>query len=205
MKLEELLGAELYAQVKAKIDEVNGKEPDQLKHVRYADLSEGGYVSKTEYDALKTEHDGRESELASANELIAQLKKGTKGDEGLQEKITGYEGQVAGLQEELAKTKLESAIKVALLSEKVVDVDYLAFKLGENAKQKGETLELDESGGIKGWEKMLENLKTQCPSMFETQQQRKIEEKRLPDNPGGGEVQPKSLEEALKMTYETNE
>lgn len=35
MKLEELLGAELYAQVQAKLDEVNGKETDKQKRVRY--------------------------------------------------------------------------------------------------------------------------------------------------------------------------
>lgn len=29
MKLEELLGAELYARVKAKLDEANAKEPDK--------------------------------------------------------------------------------------------------------------------------------------------------------------------------------
>ena len=46
MKLEDLLGKELYAQVQAKLDEVNAKEPDKLKHVRYADLSEGEYVGK---------------------------------------------------------------------------------------------------------------------------------------------------------------
>lgn len=46
MTLEELLGADLYSQVQAKIDEVNNKETDKLKHVRYADLSEGNYVGK---------------------------------------------------------------------------------------------------------------------------------------------------------------
>lgn len=46
MKLEELLGADLYAQVKSKLDEVNANEPDKLKHVRYADLSEGEYGGK---------------------------------------------------------------------------------------------------------------------------------------------------------------
>ena len=49
MKLEELLGADLYAQVKAKLDEVNANEPDKLKHARYADLSEGEYVGKGKY------------------------------------------------------------------------------------------------------------------------------------------------------------
>lgn len=46
MTLEKLLGAELYSQVQAKIEEVNSKESDKLKHVRYADLSEGNYVGK---------------------------------------------------------------------------------------------------------------------------------------------------------------
>ena len=51
MNLEELLGDDLYSQVKAKIDEKNGAEPDKLKHIRYADLSEGKYVSKEKYDS----------------------------------------------------------------------------------------------------------------------------------------------------------
>jgi len=53
MKLEELLGEELYAQVQAKLEAVNKDEPDKLKHVRYADLSEGGYVSKQKYQDLE--------------------------------------------------------------------------------------------------------------------------------------------------------
>ena len=61
MKLEELLGTDLYAQVKAKLDDVNSKEPDKLKHVRYADLSEGEYVGKGKYD----------SEVEKLNNLIA--------------------------------------------------------------------------------------------------------------------------------------
>lgn len=54
MKLEELLGAELYAQVQAKLDEVNGKETDKQKHVRYADLSEGEYVNKSKHAELQS-------------------------------------------------------------------------------------------------------------------------------------------------------
>lgn len=210
MKLGELLGAELYAQVKARIDEVNGNEPDQLKHVRYADLSEGGYVSKAKYEALKAEHGGQAAELQSANELIAQLKKSAKGDEGLQERIAGYEGQVAGLQAELEKTKLQSAIKVALLSEKAADVDYLAFKLNEAAKEKGEALELDENGSIKGWEARLEGLKTQFPKMFENAageggEYRPLNTGGLPKGEQDADEDPKSLEEALKMKYEQND
>ena len=163
MKLEELLGAELYAQVKAKLDEVNGNEPDKLKHVRYADLSEGEYVGKGKHDALQAKFDSQSQELVSANALIAELQKGTKDNEGLQTKIADYESQVAQLQEQLAKTQLESAIKVELLAAKALDVDYLTFKLNE----KGE-LSLDENGKIKGWDDKLAGLKTQFPNQFES-------------------------------------
>ena len=97
------------------------------------------------YGKLKTEHDGKVAELTEAQNLIAELKKSTKGQEDLQGKITAYEGQVQQLQAELEQTKLESAIKVELLSSKALDVDYLTFKL----KEKGE-LALDENGKIKG-------------------------------------------------------
>lgn len=188
MKLEELLGAELYAQVKAKLDEVNGNEPDKLKHVRYADLSEGEYVGKGKYDSeiekLNNLISGKDAELQTANGLIAELKKGTKGNEELQGKITGYESQVQELQEQLQETKIKSAIKVALLSEKAVDVDYLTFKLNEKLKEKGEALQLDENDNIKGWDDKLSGLKTQFPSMFESSSAggKKIEENKLPEN-----------------------
>lgn len=201
MRLEELLGAELYAQVQTKLDEVNGKEPDKLKHVRYADLSEGEYVGKGKHDALQAKFDSQTEELATANTLIAELKKGTKGNEELQGKITAYEGEVADLKQELADTKLKSAIKVALLSEKAVDVDYLTFKLNEKLNEKGETLELDENDNIKGWAAQLEGLKTQFPTMFNVGK-KAIDSKRLPESNHNNEAEPKSLEEALKIQYE---
>ena len=188
MKLEELLGAELYAQVQAKLDEVNGNEPDKLKHVRYADLSEGEYVGKGKHDALQAKYDGQTQELAAAQELIAELKKGSKGNEQLQTKITDYETQMEQLQAELAETKLKAAIKVALLSEKAVDVDYLTFKLNEKMKEKGETLELDDNENIKDWEDKLAGLKVQFPNMFEAGQKKIIEPNKLPnaeDQKGG--------------------
>lgn len=166
MKLEDLLGAELYAQVQAKLDEANANEPDKLKHIRYADLSEGEYVGKGKHDALQAKFDGQSQELAAANELIAKLEKSSKGNEQALNQIAEYKTQNEQLQAELAETKLKSAIKVALLSEKAVDVDYLTFKLNEQLKEKGETLELDENDNIKGWDDRLTGLKTQFPSMF---------------------------------------
>ena len=129
------------------------------------------------YGKLKTDHDGKLAELTEAQNLIAELKKSNKGNEDLQGKITAYETQVAQLQAELEKTKLDSAIKVELLSSKALDVDYLTFKL----KEKGE-LALDENGKIKGWDDKLAALKTQFPTQFESSTNRNILENRLPNN-----------------------
>ncbi len=213
MKLEELLGADLYAQVKAKLDEVNANEPDKLKHVRYADLSEGEYVGKGKYDSeiekLNNIISGKDTELTTANDLIVQLKKGTKGNEELQGKITTYETQVSDLQKQLAETKMKSAIKVALLSEKAVDVDYLTFKLNEKLKEKGETLELDENDNIKGWNEKLSGLKTQFPTMFESGTNsgdgyKPLGSGKIPGTEGDrGSADPKDLAEALQQQLES--
>ena len=78
MTLQELLGEELYKQVQAKLDEVNGKEPDKLKHIRYADLSEGNYVGKGKYDAdiekLNNLISGKDAELTTANTPLQSLR-----------------------------------------------------------------------------------------------------------------------------------
>lgn len=172
MKLEELLGADLYAQVKAKLDEKNANEPDKLKHIRYADLSEGEYVGKAKYDSetekLNNLIANKDAEITNANNLIAELKKASEGNENIQKKVAEYETANAKLQEELRETKLRSAIKVALLSEKAVDVDYLTFKLNEKLKEKNEKLELDENDNIKGWNDKISGLKVQFPTMFES-------------------------------------
>ena len=107
MKLEELLGPELYAEVQEKLDAANANESDKLKHIRYADLSEGNYINKGKYDALNEQLTGKQTELDTANGLIADLKKNTKGNEELQGKITAYESQVQDLQTQLAEIKLK--------------------------------------------------------------------------------------------------
>lgn len=147
------------------------------------------------YGKLKTDHEGKLAELTEAQNLIAELKKSSKGNEDLQGKITAYETQVAQLQAELEQTKLDSAIKVELLSSKALDVDYLTFKL----KEKGE-LALDENGKIKGWDDKLAGLKTQFPTQFEGSGSKKVIENKLPDDPGGGDSVTK--EDFSKMSYQ---
>lgn len=145
------------------------------------------------YGKLKTDHEGKLAELTEAQNLIAELKKSTKGQEDLQGKITAYEGQVTQLQAELEQTKLDAAIKVELLSEKALDVDYLTFKL----KEKGE-LAIDENGKIKGWDDKIAALKTQFPTQFEESSSKRYEEHKLPDKDEGGTL---TKSDILKKPY----
>lgn len=209
MELKDVLGEELYKQVQAKIDEQNSKEEDKLKHVRFADLSEGNYISKEKYDS-ETERlngliTGKDTEIGNANKLIEELKKSSKGDEGMQQKISTYETENARLQQELEETKVSSALKVALLSAKTDDTDYMTFKIKEMLKEKGEELKIDDDGNIKGWDDMLTTLKTQFPAHFESSEggSRQIIENKLDKgDPAGGSAEPKDLAEALKQQYE---
>ena len=201
--LKEILGEELFNQVKTKIDAHNGDEAHKDNLVKLANLAAGEHVGKGKYEALEQLFKGKETELTEANKLIEELKKGTKGNEALQGKISEYEGLNAKLQEELAETKLKSAIKVALLSEKAVDVDYLTYKLNEKLKEKGEKLELDENDSIKNWDVQLSDLKTQFPKMFETgiiDGYTPIDNNGLPGQSGSGNI---TKEEFSKMGYQS--
>lgn len=179
--LKEILGDELYAQVVEKIHAHNGNEANKDKQIKIANLASGEYVGKGKHDALQALFDGQKTELDTANNLIAELKKGTKGNEELQGKITGYETQVADLQKQLAETKINGALKVALLSEKALDIDYLSYKLNEKLRGEGKTLELDENEQIKGWDDLLSGLKTQFPTQFEAARGSKVDPNPLPD------------------------
>lgn len=148
------------------------------------------------YNKLKTDHDGAKNELTQAQALIQELQKATKGDKGLQEKIATYEEQVAQLNEELQKTKLDNAIKVALLSEKAVDVDYLTFKMNEQ----GSKIELDENEKIKNVDNLIADLKVKFPSQFKLDKDRVIQPNQLPSNDDRN-VTP-SKEQFIKMSYE---
>lgn len=131
------------------------------------------------YKDLQSKFEGKNKEHQEAAALIEQLKKDNAGNEALQGKITQYESTVAELQKQLEQTKIDSALKVALLEAKVQDVDYLTFKI----KEKGE-VKLDDNGKIKGIDDTLAALKTQFPNQFTSEQQKQVEVQKLPGNEG---------------------
>ena len=201
MKLEELLKdvPDVLKAVNDALARVNAGQEDKLKHVRFADLSEGGYVSKDKYTSLETDLTGKISELEKANSLIAELKKSAGKDDETQQKITTYEAEIQRLKAEKAELKTENALKFALAEAGAVDVDYLVFK----AKEKGE-IKLGDDGKIKGEADLISGLKTQHPAMFSASDDgqpngsRKVLENNLPS---GDKDKTVTKEQFLKMGY----
>ena len=176
---------------------------DDVIQAIMADMKANGiYLASEEnldirYGKLKTQHEGVTKERDEARATLEELQKAAKGQENLQQIIKDHEQREAQLQAELEQTKIEAEIKVGLLAEKALDVDYLTFKL----KEKGE-LALDENGKIKGWEDKVAALNTQKPTFFESAANKKIIENRLPESPEERASEPKTLAEALHMQYE---
>ena len=98
---------------------------------------------------------------------------------------------------ELAKAKINAAVKVGLMSEKAVDVDYLTYKLVE----KCEKLELDEQGNIKGWSDKISALKTQFPTMFEGKTNGSFDGYRPIEKGTNPEIQTLTRADILKKPY----
>lgn len=196
--LKEVLGEDLYAKFESKIKEYNESDSNKEKQIKICNLNAGEYVPKSEYDSLGETLESKEAELETANNLITDLKESLNGDEAFQAKIIDYETDITNLQTQLEETRLNSAVKVALLSAKASDVGYLMFKLTE----KGEKLELDEDGNIKGWNDKLSGLKIQYPNMFESGNSdgyRVLGDNRLPES--NNLKVPATREEFLKMGY----
>lgn len=130
MKLEELLGEELYKQVKEKIDAANANEPDKLKHIRYADLSEGEYVSKGKYDTAVAEKENLAGQVKTLNTTISDLKKNNADNETLQTTIANLQGELKKQQTANEKITKTYALKEQLAKQGVTDPDYLIYKAG---------------------------------------------------------------------------
>lgn len=182
----------------------NGLTDEQIKTISEKMKENKIFTSSEEnldirYGKLKTDHEGLTKQYTEAQTLIEELKKSSKGNEGLQTKLAEYEAKVTELQKELADEKLASAIKVGLLSEKATDIDYLTFKL----KESGE-LELDDKEQIKGWSDKVDDLKKRFPNQFESASKNKIVPNKLNDGKHDDSIEPKNLAEALKNQYEPN-
>lgn len=202
--LKAILGDDLFNQFVEKLNAYNGDEANKDKQIKLANLTDGGYVSKDKYTDLETTLTGKQSELEKANGLIEELKKGAGKDTELQQKISGYEAQVADLQAENKRLKAENALKFALIEAGATDVDYLFYKASEKLKADGKTIDLGEDGKVKGVDDLITGLKTQLPNQFGTGKDggdggKVVEPNNLPHGDGAKTV---TIDQFRKMGYQ---
>lgn len=162
MELRELLGEELFAQVDAKIQEHNSGIEDKTKHVRYADLSEGGFISKEKYDSRMTELSGVRQQLADANAAIKSYK--DMDIDGIKKSAsdweTKYNTDTAALNTKIENLQKESAAKEFLSGK--------GFKsqLAKKAALAGMMDLTYKDGKFDGAEDYLKRLKEEDPDSF---------------------------------------
>ena len=167
MELKELLGDELYAQVDAKLQEHNNGEPNKQKHVRYADLSVGRYVSAEKYVERETELAGVKQQLADANKQIKSYK--DMDIEGIRKSAADWE----------EKYKTDTTVlngKIAGLQKETAAKDYLSGKnikgkLAKRAALAG-MMELEyKDGQFVGADEYMKKLKEEDPDSFEEEKE----------------------------------
>ena len=158
--LKEILGDDLYNQVKTKVSSYNEKA-DKDKKVSIANVNGGEFIAKAKYDQLETDLSNTRTSLETANNTIKDLKKSNGDNADLQSKIANYETEKANLEKEHKATteKLikESAIKEALYNEKAKHPELLLGKFDLSK------ILLDEKG-----EKVVSGIEEQIKSNKET-------------------------------------
>jgi len=183
MKLNELLGEDLWKQVEEKINAKNAGEADKLKHIRYADLSEGEYVSKAKYDQLEGEKNNLDVQIKTLNGTIATLKKDNGDNEELQKTIDKLNEDIKNMQQKNCDTMKMFALKEQLDKKGVQDPDYLIYRHGGL-----EEFNFDKGGNPIGIDDVLKPYKEDkaMAHLFKEQQKYKPNG----GSGGGGEVNP---------------
>lgn len=168
MELKELLGEELFSQVDARIQEHNSGIEDKLKHVRFADLSEGSYVSREKYKNLETTVNGLQTQLGEANTTIQSYKEmdidGIK--KSVSEWETKYETDTKNLQDQILNQQKQFA------AERFLDTQKIKSPLSRKAIMQ-EFLSQDlkfNDGVFEGADDYMKGIKEKYPDEFEQEE-----------------------------------
>lgn len=181
--LEEILGTDLYNQVKTKVSSYNEKV-DKDKKVSIVNVNNGEFIAKAKYDQLKTDLDNTRTSLSTAQITIDDLKKNNGDNAQLQQKIADYEAEKSNIEakhkETTEKLIKESAIKDALYNEKAKHPELLLTRFDLSK------ILLDEKGEkvVSGIEDQMKTIKETYNDSFGEEEQNK----RAPYHytPGGG-------------------
>lgn len=169
--LKEILGEDLFNQVKNKVSSYNEKA-DKDKRVSIANVNGDEYVTKAKYSQLETDLNNTKTSLSTAQTTIEDLKKSNGDNADLQQKVSDYETKIANLEAtskaEKARMLKEIAIKDALYHEKAKHPELLISKFDLSK------IILDEKGEnvVSGIEEQMKSNKETYKDLFgETEQQ----------------------------------
>lgn len=169
--LKEILGEDLFNQVKTKVSSYNEKA-DKDKRVSIANVNGDEYVTKAKYSQLETDLNNTKTSLSTAQTTIEDLKKSNGDNADLQQKVSNYETTIANLEAtgkaEKAKLLKEIAIKDALYAEKAKHPELLISKFDLSK------IILDEKGEnvVSGIEEQMKSNKETYKDLFgEVEQQ----------------------------------
>ncbi len=169
--LKEILGEDLFNQVKTKVSSYNEKS-DKDKRVSIANVNGDEYVTKAKYSQLETDLNNTKTSLNTAQTTIEDLKKSNGDNADLQQKVSNYETTIANLEAtgkaEKAKLLKEIAIKDALYAEKAKHPELLISKFDLSK------IILDEKGEnvVSGIEEQMKSNKETYKDLFgEVEQQ----------------------------------
>lgn len=169
--LKEILGEDLFNQVKTKVSSYNEKV-DKDKRVSIANVNGDEYVTKAKYSQLETDFNNTKTSLNTAQTTIEDLKKSNGSNADLQQKVSDYETKIANLEAtgkaEKAKMLKEIAIKDVLYAEKAKHPELLISKFDLSK------IVLDEKGEnvVSGIEEQMKSNKETYKDLFgETEQQ----------------------------------
>lgn len=163
--LKEILGEDLFNQVKNKVSSYNEKA-DKDKRVSIANVNGDEYVTKAQYSQLETDLNNTKTSLSTAQTTIEDLKKSNGSNADLQQKVSDYETKIANLEAtgkaEKAKMLKEIAIKDALYAEKAKHPELLISKFDLSK------ITLDEKGEnvVSGIEEQMKSNKETYKDLF---------------------------------------
>lgn len=163
--LEEILGTDLYNQVKTKVSSYNEKA-DKDKRVSIANVNGDEYVTKAKYSQLETDLNNTKTSLSTAQTTIEDLKKSNGDNADLQQKIANYETEKVNLEtkhkEEKSEMIKKMAIKDALYNEKAKHPELLISKFDLSK------IILDEKGEnvVSGIEEQIKSNKETYKDLF---------------------------------------
>lgn len=163
--LKEILGEDLFNQVKTKVSSYNEKA-DKDKRVSIANVNGDEYVTKAKYSQLETDLNNTKTSLNTAQTTIEDLKKSNGDNADLQQKVSNYETTIANLEAtgkaEKAKLLKEIAIKDALYAEKAKHPELLISKFDLSK------IILDEKGEnvVSGIEEQMKSNKETYKDLF---------------------------------------